>query len=62
MIDYNVFTDLGKGSTPPPGYKKILCHIIYDVKHDGRHKSRLVAGGYLTPIPVESIYSRVASL
>ena len=36
--------------------------MIYDVKHNGRHKSRLVAGGHLTPIPTESIYSGVVSL
>ena len=32
------------------------------VKHDGRHKARLVAGGHLTPDPIESIYSGVVSI
>ena len=32
------------------------------VKHDGRHKARLVADGSLTPEPVENIYSGVVSL
>jgi hypothetical protein len=36
--------------------------MIYDINHDGRHKSRLVAGGHLTPEPTESIYSGVVSL
>jgi hypothetical protein len=36
--------------------------MIYIIKHDGRHKSRLVAGGHLTPEPDESIYSGVVSL
>ena len=32
------------------------------VKHDGRHKARLVADGSLTPENVENIYSGVVSL
>jgi hypothetical protein len=36
--------------------------MIYDVKHDGRHKARLVADGHLTKTPVESVYSGVVSL
>jgi Reverse transcriptase (RNA-dependent DNA polymerase) len=36
--------------------------MIFDVKHDGRHRGRLVAGGHLTPTPTESIYSGVVSL
>jgi Reverse transcriptase (RNA-dependent DNA polymerase) len=30
--------------------------------HDGRHKARLEADGHLTDIPLESVYSGVASL
>ena len=47
---------------PPPGYKKINVRFVYAVKHDGRHKARLVAGGHLTDTPVESVYSSVCSL
>ena len=36
--------------------------MVYDVKHGGRHKSRLVAGGHLTDTPIESVYSGVVSL
>jgi Reverse transcriptase (RNA-dependent DNA polymerase) len=46
----------------PIGYKKIQVHLIYDVKHDGRHQARLVADGHLTDIPLESVYSGVVSL
>ena len=28
---------------PPPGHQRIPCHIIFDVKFDGRRKARLVA-------------------
>ena len=36
--------------------------MVYDIKHDGWHKARLVAGGHLTPIPLDSVYSGVVSL
>ena len=31
-------------------------------KHDGKHNASLVAGGHLTPDPIESIYSGVVSI
>ena len=58
--DYSTFKDVG--DTPPKGYKKIRVHLVFDVKHDGRHKARLVADGHLTDIPLESVYSGVVSL
>ena len=66
-----VFQDHGKAqfdpksrkvSNAPNGYQKIRVHLIFTVKHDGRHKARLVAGGHLTPDPIESIYSGVVSI
>ena len=60
--EYEVFIDKGKGYIPGPGWKKIRCHIVYAVKHDGRHKARLVAGGHLTDTPIDSVYSSVVSL
>ena len=39
-----------------------MVHLIYDVKHDGRHKARLVASGHLTGTRVHSVYSSVVSL
>jgi len=60
--DYEAFRDLGKGGRAPPGYKRIRVHMVYDVKHDGRYKARLVAGGHLTDTPLESVYSSVVSL
>ena len=62
MEAYEVFKDHGHKATPPPGYKVIRAHLIYDVKHDGRHKARLVADGHLTDIPDNSVYSSVVSL
>ena len=69
--EYKVFQDHGKAqydpksrqvSNAPNGYQKIRVHLIFAVKHNGRHKARLVAGGHLTPDPIESIYSGVVSI
>jgi len=37
-------------------------HFVFDVKHDGRYKARLVAGGHMTQVTAESSYSGVVSL
>jgi len=62
LSEYNTFVDKGIDGVVPSGYKKIRCHMIYNVKHDGRHKARLVAGGHLTDPNTESVYSGVVSL
>ena len=46
----------------PPNHQKIRINLIFALKHDGRHKARLVADGFLTPKPLENIYSEVVSL
>jgi hypothetical protein len=60
--NYDCFHDQGKGVDIPKGFKKIQVHLIYDVKHNGRHKARLVADGHLNNIPVDSFYSGVVTL
>ena len=45
----------------PHGYQKIKVHLAFACKHDGCHKARLVAGGHLTPDPIDHIYSGVVS-
>ena len=62
LFEYDTFKDLGKGTPVPEGYQKIPCHMVYAVKHDGRHKARMVAGGHRTETPVDSTYSSVVSL
>ncbi len=62
LDDYDTFKDYGHSGRPPNGYKKIRVHLIFAVKHDGRHKSRLVADGHLTEVPLDSVYSGVVSL
>ena len=62
MRGYKVFNNIGKFSAVPDGFKNIRVHMVYDVKHDGRHRARLVANGQLTDIPIDSVYSGVVSL
>jgi Reverse transcriptase (RNA-dependent DNA polymerase) len=62
LLEYTTWIDKGIGGIAPNGYKKIRCHMIYDIKHDGRHKARLVAGGHLTEPNTESVYYGVVSL
>jgi Reverse transcriptase (RNA-dependent DNA polymerase) len=62
--EYLTFIDKGHHTTasPPNGFKRIRVHLVFDIKHDGRHKARLVADGHLTDIPIDSVYSGVVSL
>jgi Reverse transcriptase (RNA-dependent DNA polymerase) len=64
LDEYETFEDAGDSKTTaaPKGYTKITVHLVFDVKHDGRHKVRCVAGGHLTEIPLDSVYSGVVSL
>jgi hypothetical protein len=48
LMVYNKFGDNGKGGIAPVIYKWTHRHMIYDVKHDGWHKSFIVAGGRKT--------------
>ena len=42
----------GKVLNARQGYKKIRVNFVFDIKHDGRHKARLVANGHLTEVPI----------
>ena len=46
----------------PKGFQLIRVHTVFDVKHDGRHRARVVADGHLTDVPLESVYSGVVLL
>ena len=61
-MDYETFQDLGSTGRPPPGYKKIRVHFVYDIKHDLRYKACLVADGHLTNPGADQAYSGVVSL
>jgi hypothetical protein len=45
----------------PPGFKKIDCHMVFDVKLDLVRKARFIAGGHQTDPPKESVYSSIVS-
>ena len=62
LDEYKAFESLGLNAPVPEGHQKIRVHFVYDYKHDGRAKSRLVANGNLTETPTESVYSGVVSL
>jgi hypothetical protein len=64
LSEYKVFINKEKfhEGNIPEGYCKIKVHTIFDVKHDGRHKARVVANGNLTEVSLESAYYGVVSL
>ena len=54
------FKILAEGGEPPPGYHKIRCHMIFDIKmEDFWRKARLVAGGHVTKPPDNISYASV---
>ena len=59
--EYQVFKDYGK-AVYETGYQKIRVHYVFDVKHCGKFKARLVADRHLTKEPNETVYSGVVSL
>ena len=67
--EYLVFKDYGKAvdekdkiGNAPKEYQKIRVHFVFDVKHCGKFKARLVADGHLTKEHNEHVYSGVVSL
>ena len=58
---YNTFKVRGKISYVSD-YKSIIVHFVFVIKHDLRHKARLVAGGHLTDSSIDGTYSGVVSL
>jgi hypothetical protein len=50
FTDYQTFIVLDSGEDIPTGYQKIPYHMVFDVKYDLRHNTRLVAGGNWTVI------------
>ena len=62
--EYDACKDLGhkRHTSIPAGCKKIQAHFVFDIKHDARHKVRLVADRHLTEVPLSSVCSGVVSL
>ena len=64
LDEYKTFIDRGKftSTSIPKGFKWINVHLVFAVKHNGRHKARMVAGGHLTDVPLNSVYAAVSYL
>ena len=63
LNDYSTFLVQPDGKPIPKGFKRIPYHVVFDVKFDGRLKSKLVAGGHRTPeVPHEDVFSSVVSM
>jgi len=62
MKDVMVAFDIKpEGSKPPPGYKHIPVHMVFDVKMDFQCKCRLVTGGHMTDPPETLTFSSIVS-
>ena len=61
MKNVRVAFDFPEDGKPPPGFKEIKCHMIFDIKSDLTRKARFVAGGHLTDPPKESVFSSVVT-
>jgi hypothetical protein len=59
LLECNTFIDKGNNYVLTSSHSKIRRHMVNDIKHDGRHKACLVAGGHLTDPNTESVYSSV---
>jgi hypothetical protein len=53
--------ELRDNDVMPPGFKKIDCHMVFDVKLDLLRKVRCVAGGHQMNPPKEPVYSSIVS-
>ena len=62
LDEYDTFINHGVEKTAPQGYKIIRTNLMYDIKHDGRHKAHCVDNGHLADIPIDSVYLGVVSL
>jgi len=60
-MEFQVFRKTPDRKLPSPGYKKIPCHMIYDVTFDGRRKARFDAGGHLADDPGEDVDAGVVA-
>ena len=55
------FELLSRDAKAPVGFKKITCHLVFDIKLDLTRKARYVAGGHLTDPPTSMTYSSVVT-
>ena len=58
MVAFDILED---GQVIAPGFQRIDCHIVWDIKSDFTRKARLVAGGHQTEPPASITYASVVS-
>jgi hypothetical protein len=56
-----LFDTLEDGAKEPNMSKRISCCIIFDIKMDFTHKAWFVAGGHVTDLPANIMYSSVVA-
>jgi len=61
ILEYETFKILPHGERAPTDHKRVLLHLVFDVKHDGRRKACLVAVGHVTDPGNEEVYSSVVA-
>jgi hypothetical protein len=62
---YSTFENMGRisdGAQAPKDHQRVRVHFVYDIKPDGRRKSRLVAGGNMLDPPKDITYAGVATM
>ena len=59
----DISVDEARSNKSLVGYQEIRCHIIYDIKMDGKftRKARFVTGGHTTDPPSSITYSSVVA-
>ena len=59
---YSCFRALSREEMAPDEYQFVPMHMVFAVKHDLRHKARLVIGGHVTTADELDKYTATTSL
>ena len=59
-VEYDI-KFINDGRNLPIGFKRIICHLIFDVKFDLTRKSRYVGSGHFMQMPASMSYSGIVS-
>ena len=62
LMLYNTFRVLSRGERAPRGFHFVPMHLVFDVKHDGRHKARYVMNGSVTEPSEGDVFSPVVGM
>ena len=62
LYKYETFNILPKRNKPPEDYQQIKARFVYTIKHDLRHKARLIAQEDMMPPNKDQEYAGVVPL